>query len=71
MRKHAFCIFLWFYGLFSLLTITVQGVSNKHCLLPFFFHSYLQQYFAGVPKSFYGNVLLSFFLYFAEEQECG
>ena len=31
----------YFYGLcvlisFSLLTITVRGVSNKHCLLPFF-----------------------------------
>ena len=38
MRKPAFCIF---YGLcilvsFSLLTITARGVSNKHCLLPFF-----------------------------------
>ena len=38
MRKPAFA---YFYGLcilisFSLLTITVQGVSNKHCLLPFF-----------------------------------
>ena len=35
MRKPAF------YGLcvlisFSLLAITVRGVSNKHCLLPFF-----------------------------------
>ena len=34
-------LFAYFYGLcilisFSLLTITVQGVSNKHCLLPFF-----------------------------------
>ena len=38
MRKPACCKF---YGLcflisFSLLTITVRGVSNKHCLLPFF-----------------------------------
>ena len=38
MRKSAFCIFLWPYVLipFSFLTITVRGVSNKHCLLPFF-----------------------------------
>ena len=39
MRKPAFCIF---YGLcilisFTLLTITVQGVLNKHCLLLFFY----------------------------------
>ena len=38
-EKTCFCIF---YGLcvlisFSLLTITVRGVSNKHCLLPFSF----------------------------------
>ena len=38
MRKPALCIF---FGLciltsFSLLTINVRGVSNKHCLLPFF-----------------------------------
>ena len=40
MRKPVvvFCIF---YGLcilvsFSLLTITARGVSNKHCLLPYF-----------------------------------
>ena len=38
MRKRAFCIFLWplYSDLISLLTITVRGVSNKHCLLPFF-----------------------------------
>ena len=34
-------LFAYFYGLcvlisFSLLTFTVRGVSNKHCLLPFF-----------------------------------
>ena len=26
----------------SLLTINVRGVSNKHCLLPFFIHQHLQ-----------------------------
>ena len=38
MRKPAFCIFydLCILISFSLLTITVWGVSNKHCLLPFF-----------------------------------
>ena len=40
MRKPAFCIFLWPYYCilisFSLLTITVRGVSSKHCLMPFF-----------------------------------
>ena len=31
-------LFLWssYFDIISLLTITVQGVSNKHCLLPFF-----------------------------------
>ena len=38
MRKPAFCIFcgLCILTSFSLLTINVRGVSNKHCLLPFF-----------------------------------
>ena len=38
MRKPAFCIFcgLCILTLFSLLTVDVRGVSNKHCLLPFF-----------------------------------
>ena len=41
MRKPAFA---YFYGLcililFSLMTITVRGVSNKQCLLPFSFFS--------------------------------
>ena len=41
MRKRAFCIFLWplYSDLISLLTITVRGVSNKHCLLPFFHYN--------------------------------
>ena len=26
----------WYSDIISLLTITLQGVSNKHCLLPFF-----------------------------------
>ena len=31
-------LFIWprYSDIISLLTITVQGVSNKHCLLPFF-----------------------------------
>ena len=31
-------LFLWsrYSDIISLLTITVRGVSNKHCLLPFF-----------------------------------
>ena len=38
MRKPAFCIFcgLCILTSFSLLTVNVRGVSNKHCLLPFF-----------------------------------
>ena len=38
MRKPAFCIFcgLGILTSFSLLTVNVRGVSNKHCLLPFF-----------------------------------
>ena len=38
MRKPAFCIFcgLCILTSFSLLTLNVRGVSNKHCLLPFF-----------------------------------
>ena len=39
MRKPAFCILcgLCILTLFSLLTVNVRGgVSNKHCLLPFF-----------------------------------
>ena len=41
MRKPAFCIFcgLCILTLFSLLTVNMRGVSNKHCLLPFF-HSH-------------------------------
>ena len=40
MRKPAFAYFYGLYILisFSLLTITVRGVSNKHCLLPFFIY---------------------------------
>ena len=38
MRKPAFCIFLW--PLYSDLIFFIdqywRGVSNKHCLLPFF-----------------------------------
>ena len=31
-------LFLWsrYSDIISLMTITVRGVSNKHCLLPFF-----------------------------------
>ena len=38
MRKPAICIFcgLCILTSFSLLTVNVPGVSNKHCLLPFF-----------------------------------
>ena len=38
MRKPAFCIFcgLCILTLFFLLTVNMRGVSNKHCLLPFF-----------------------------------
>ena len=38
MIKPAFCIFcgLCILTSFSLLTVNVRGVSNKHCLLPFF-----------------------------------
>ena len=38
MRKPAFGIFcgLCILTSFSLLTVNVWGVSNKHCLLPFF-----------------------------------
>ena len=38
MRKPAFVIFcgLCILTSFSLLTVNVRGVSNKHCLLPFF-----------------------------------
>ena len=32
---HIFCGLLIFTS-FSILTITLRGVSNKHCLLPFF-----------------------------------
>ena len=34
----AFCIYcgLCILTLFSLLTVNMRGVSNKHCLLPFF-----------------------------------
>ena len=34
--------FLWsrYSYIISLLTITVRGVSNKHCLLPFFIYSF-------------------------------
>ena len=42
MTKPAFCIcFVAFLFLtsFSILTITLRGVSNKHCLLPFFHFS--------------------------------
>ena len=40
MIKPAFCIFCGFCILtsFSLLTVNVQGISNKHCLLPFLAH---------------------------------
>ena len=53
MRKP---FFAYFYGLcvlisFSLLTITVRGVSNKHCLLPFF---HLRKTFN--PHSIYMNM---------------
>ena len=36
----AFCIFcgLCILTLFSLLTVNMRGVSNKHCLLPFFIY---------------------------------
>ena len=36
-------LFLWsrYSDIISLLTIPVRGVSNKHCLLPFFILSYL------------------------------
>ena len=42
MRKPAFCIFcgLCNLTLFSLLTVNMRGVSNKHCLLPFFHFAY-------------------------------
>ena len=38
MRKPAFCIFSGpcILTSFSLVTLNVRGVSNKHCLLPFF-----------------------------------
>ena len=38
MRKPAFAYFLWpsYSDIISILTITLRGVSNKHCLLPFF-----------------------------------
>ena len=37
----AFCIFcgLCILTLFSLLTVNMRGVSNKHCLLPFFIYN--------------------------------
>ena len=43
MRKPAFCIFcgLCILTLFSLLTVNMRGVSNKHCLLPFFHFSWI------------------------------
>ena len=49
MRKSAFA---YFYGLcilisFSLLTITVRGLSNKHCLLPFFIFDLINFILAG------------------------
>ena len=40
MRIPAFCIFCGLFILtsFSLLTVNVRGVTNKHCLLPFFIY---------------------------------
>ena len=65
MRKPAFCIFYGLYILvsFSLLTITARGVSNKHCLLPFFhFQSEssvisLQQFFISIALKFHYIVI--------------
>ena len=37
-EKTCFCIFLWplYSDIIFFIDITVRGVSNKHCLLPFF-----------------------------------
>ena len=42
----AFCIFcgLCILTLFSLLTVNMRGVSNKHCLLPFFIYILITTY---------------------------
>ena len=45
----AFCIFcgLCILTLFSLLTVNMRGVSNKHCLLPFFIFDWIFFILAG------------------------
>ena len=52
MRKPAFCIFLW--PLYSDIIFFIdqyrQGVSNKHCLLPFFHLSIFLSLFYMVTK---------------------
>ena len=45
MRKPAFCIFLWhLYSYISFFIDHCAGVSNKHCLLPFFI-SFFRDYY--------------------------
>ena len=54
------CVYdLCILRLFSLLTITVGGVSNKHCLLPFFIASVHNKYQQWGWATSYTNISYS------------